>query len=246
MLGFAPVSAGAMAPDDQDLFDLLLSTDVLAEGMNLQQCRHVINYDLPWNPMRLVQRHGRIDRINSPHETVYLRTFFPDQQLDRLLDLEQRVRRKLAQAAASVGVEAPPLEDGAFGEQSFSETREEIEKLRREDPSIYESGGTEGAAQTGESYRQELRNAVSQRGSFIERLPGRIGSGLRGKDRSGWVFCAQAGDRTYLRFVPLEPDSPIVSELGTCLRLVECEEQTPRSLDARPGPRGVPGLGACP
>jgi hypothetical protein len=228
--GFAPISAGALAPHDQDLYDILLSTDVLAEGMNLQQCRHVINYDLPWNPMRLVQRHGRIDRINSPHDTVYLRTFFPDEELDRLLDLELRVRRKLAQAAASVGIEAPPIEDGAFGEQSFSETRAEIEKLRREDPSIYESGGTEGAAQTGESYRQELRSAVRNLGDAIERLPSRIGSGLRGKDRSGWVFCAQVGDRTYLRFVPIEPEATIVTEVGTCLRMVECEEKSPRVL----------------
>jgi len=101
--GFAPVSTGALPPEDEDLYDLLLCTDVLAEGMNLQQCRNVINYDLPWNPMRLIQRHGRVDRIGSPHREVYLRTFFPDRQLDALLNLEQRVRRKLAQAAASVG-----------------------------------------------------------------------------------------------------------------------------------------------
>lgn len=75
--GFAPVSTEALPPESEDLFDLLLCTDVLAEGMNLQQSRHVVNYDLPWNPMRLVQRHGRIDRINSQHDTVFLRTFFP-------------------------------------------------------------------------------------------------------------------------------------------------------------------------
>ena len=65
--GFAPVSMEA--PDGQaaDRYDLLISTDVLAEGVNLQQCRHIINFDVPWNPMRLVQRHGRIDRIGSPH-----------------------------------------------------------------------------------------------------------------------------------------------------------------------------------
>ena len=111
--GFAPVSTGALTPDDEDCYDLLLCTDVLAEGMNLQQCRNVINYDLPWNPMRLIQRHGRVDRIGSPHREVYLRTFFPDRQLDALLNLEQRVRRKLAQAAASVGVEVAPIELGA-------------------------------------------------------------------------------------------------------------------------------------
>ena len=230
LYGFAPVSTGALPPDDEDRFDLLLCTDVLAEGMNLQQCRNVVNYDLPWNPMRLVQRHGRVDRINSPHDRVFLRTFFPDAQLDALLDLERRVRCKLAQAAASVGVEDAPIERSATGERSFSETREEIERLRREDASIFESGGTAGAAQTGEEYRQDLRRALAKHGRRIEELPWRIGSGMRKGERSGYVFCAMVGERIYLRFVPQEPGGEIVGELGTCLRLLECSEDTPRVL----------------
>src|SRR5207249_10733045 len=110
LYGFAPLSTGALPPDTEDRFDLLLCTDVLAEGMNLQQCRNVVNYDLPWNPMRRVQRHGRVDRIGSLHPRGFLRTFFPDAQLDALLNLEGRVRRMLAQAAASVGVEETPIE----------------------------------------------------------------------------------------------------------------------------------------
>ena len=65
----------------------------------------VINFDLPWNPMRLVQRNGRVDRIGSKHDIVHLYTFFPDQYLDTLLDLEANLRRKIAQANAAVGVE---------------------------------------------------------------------------------------------------------------------------------------------
>ena len=229
--GFAPVSTGALPPDDADLFDLLLCTDVLAEGMNLQQCRHVINYDLPWNPMRLVQRHGRIDRINSRHEGVFLRTFFPDQHLEDMLDLEARVRRKLAQAAASVGVETPPIEGAKAGEQTFAETREEIERLRRGDATIYDQGGSEGAAQTGELYRQELRAALGKLGDKIERLPWRIGSGMLGK-RTGWFFCGVVGERVYLRFVPSDANQDVVTELGTCLRLIECEEDTPRTWES--------------
>jgi len=232
LYGFAPVSTGALPPDTEDRFDLLLCTDVLAEGMNLQQCRNVVNYDLPWNPMRLVQRHGRVDRIGSPHLEVFLRTFFPDAQLDALLKLEGRVRRKLAQAAASVGLEEAPIEKGATGEQSFAETREEIEKLHREDASIYEAGGTEGAAQTGEEYRQELRRALAKYGDGIRDLPWKVGSGLRKGNRAGHVFCATAGGRIYLRFVPVGRDGKILSELGTCLRLVECTEDTPRVLSA--------------
>jgi len=230
--GFAPVSTGALPPNTEDRFDLLLCTDVLAEGMNLQQCRNVVNYDLPWNPMRLVQRHGRVDRIGSPHLKVFLRTFFPDAQLDALLNLEARVRRKLAQAAASVGVEETPIEHGATGEQSFAETREEIEKLHHEDASIYEAGGTEGAAQTGEEYRQELRRALERYGDSIRDLPWRSGSGMRKGERPGHLFCATVGGRVYLRFVPHKagPESEIIGELGTCLRLLECPETTPRVL----------------
>ena len=73
--GFAPISTEATSR--QDLFDVLISTDILAEGVNLQQCRNIINFDIPWNPMRMVQRHGRIDRIGSEHPRVFLRTVFP-------------------------------------------------------------------------------------------------------------------------------------------------------------------------
>ena len=228
--GFAPVSTGGIPPHDDDRYDALICTDVLAEGMNLQQCRNIINYDLPWNPMRLVQRHGRVDRIGSIHSEVYLRTFFPDAQLDGLLNLEGRVRRKLALAAASVGVEDAPILDGASGDQSFAETREEIEKLHRGDASLYERGGTEGAAQTGEEYRQELRRALERHGDAIERLPWRIGSGMVRADHDGFVFCARVADRIYLRFVPRDQGQPIVSEIGTCLRFLECSEETPRHL----------------
>ncbi|MCH7660698.1 MAG: CoA-binding protein, partial [Euryarchaeota archaeon] len=155
--GFAPVSM--QSPSGEDLYDALVTTDVLAEGVNLQQCRHIINFDMPWNPMRLVQRHGRIDRIASPHKRVFLRTIFPLDRLDELLNLEQRILDKLAMAAASVGV-AAPIEGAAHGTQVFTETREEIERLLEEDPALYERGGTESAAQSSEEYRQTLRKAL--------------------------------------------------------------------------------------
>ncbi len=231
--GFAPVSTNAPDGLRGDRYDLLLSTDVLAEGLNLHQCRHIINYDLPWNPMRLVQRHGRVDRINSDHREVFLHTFFPDRELDRLLRLEQRVRRKLAQAARSVGVETAPIEKGDIGEQSFSETRAEIEKLEQQDATIFEEGGTRSAAQSGEEYRQELRAALESMGEEIEGLAWHAGSGLRSGERRGHVFCAVVGEATYLRFVPIGGDSDeVVREVATCLRLVECDPDTERVMPA--------------
>jgi hypothetical protein len=225
--GFAPESSGAPPALREDRFDLMISTDVLAEGMNLQQCRNIINYDLPWNPVRLVQRHGRIDRIGSKHPKVFLRTFFPDDALDRLLNLEERVRRKLAQAARSVGVEVAPIEHGLVGHQSFSESRDEIERLSRNDPSLFEMGGTAAAAQSGEEYRQELRRALALRRNEIEGLPWKAGSGMVKGPAKGHFFCARVGDRVYLRFVPFGDGVAPVTEIGTCLRLIECQPDTP-------------------
>ena len=140
-----------------------------------------------------------------------------------------RLDGKLAQAAASVGVEVSPIAGGAEGQQSFSETREEIEKLAKNDASIYERGGTESAAQTGEEYRQELRKALLKRGDEIRLLPWKAGSGMAKGRQRGHFFCAQIGKRVYLRFVPFER-GPLISEVGTCLRLIECEEDTPRVM----------------
>ncbi|NKI35130.1 helicase [Wenzhouxiangella sp. XN79A] len=227
---FAPRSMENPDPED-DRFDLLLATDVLAEGVNLQQCRNIINLDLPWNPMRLVQRHGRVDRINSPHERVFLHTFFPDRQLDRLLRLEERVRHKLAQAAASVGLDEAPIADAEGAARSFTETREEIERLHEESAELYERGGTESAAQSGEEYREQLRRALSRRRREIVELPWKAGSIIRSDGESGHVFCARVRDRTYLRFVPLDPDAPVDDEIGSCLRRFECEENAEHLMD---------------
>ena len=234
---FAPDTAGTSA--DSDLTDLLISTDVLAEGVNLQQARHIINYDMPWNPMRLVQRHGRIDRIGSQHSRVFMRTIFPADRLDALLGLEERISRKIAMAAASVGI-VSPISGVASENRDFTETKEEIQKLLDEDASLYERGGTEASTQSGEEYRQTLRKAMETRKDEILQMPWKAGSGMRKGTEQGIFFCAKVGERTYLRFVHTEQNwsssyreiednvgnlvnAPLIEiELGRCLRLIEC------------------------
>ncbi|MXZ68713.1 MAG: helicase, partial [Acidimicrobiia bacterium] len=176
--GFAPKTADAPEGFDEDLYDLVVTTDVLAEGVNLQQAGHIINYDLPWNPMRLVQRHGRIDRIGSFHSQIVIRCVFPDARLDDLLNLEERLHRKIKQASAAVGV-GEILPEQSRHDIDFAETREEIERIRREDPTLFERGGTSRGALSGEEYRQELRQAVEQGlRERIEQLPWGSGSGM--------------------------------------------------------------------
>ncbi|MBM3476800.1 MAG: helicase, partial [Armatimonadetes bacterium] len=227
--GFAPVSTEA-PPGQEDRFDILVCTDVLAEGMNLQQCRHVINYDLPWNPMRIVQRNGRIDRIGSPYDRVYARCVFPDEKLNEMLDLEGRIRGKLAQAAVTVSPDTPPIPDAPTGEQVYADSREEIERLLAEAPTLLESAGEDPSAYSGEEYRQELSRGMERHGDTVKRLPWAAGSGyLAEGKRRGWAFCARVGDTPRLRFVPAD-GSNVVRDTLVCLKHFTCERDTERHL----------------
>ena len=227
LFGFAPRTTEAPYGRDDDLFDLLISTDVLSEGVNLQQARHIINYDLPWNPMRLVQRHGRIDRIGSAHDEVFLRCFMPDTRLDALLGLEARLHRKITQAAHAVGVGAI-LPGSETSDQVFAETRAEIERLRAEDASFYEQGGSRGSALSGEEYRQELRRALEDptlRDRIYELAWGSGSGMLREGPERGYAFCARVGDhpQVQFRYVAVADDGSrsVVSETLACLALAQ-------------------------
>jgi len=75
--------------------ELLIATDCISEGQNLQDCDWLINYDIHWNPVRIIQRFGRIDRIGSPNEQIQLVNFWPNMELDEYINLEQRVSGKM-------------------------------------------------------------------------------------------------------------------------------------------------------
>lgn len=92
---FAPPSPYSRIAPHHSLVRTLICTDVLAEGLNLQMADTAIAFDLPWNPVRLIQRFGRIDRRNSPYDSIHLAFFSPDKGLDEILDLLDRIRSKL-------------------------------------------------------------------------------------------------------------------------------------------------------
>ena len=207
LAGFAPRTAGGQHAED--LYDLLIATDVLSEGVNLQQARHIVNYDLPWNPMRLVQRHGRIDRIGSEHAEVFIRCYFPDQHLEALLGLEERLQRKLKRAAAAVGV-GQVLPGFTGHELTFTEARDEIARLRREEATLFEEGGP--SALSGEEYRRTLERELAHpavRTAVLD-LPWGAGTGFvrTGAQQPGIVFCARIADHSkpWFRYLPLTPD----------------------------------------
>lgn len=248
--GFAPRTAGprnmAGEPTARDEYDVLFTTDVLAEGVNLQQAGQMINYDLPWNPMRIVQRHGRIDRIGSQHDYVHLGLFFPSVRLDDLLQLEERLERKLALADAAVGAGEVLPGRGPGHEVNLADDHvvDEFERL-------LEAGGS-SASLSGEEYRRRLSGALSMDvllKSDALRLPYGSGSGfvnplVRG---NGYVFCVRVGSspKPWFRYVATDEhwavrygvdDAPIVST-DTLLSLrvadprnADCERWLPEDV----------------
>ena len=99
LTNFSPVSKHrsqiqSMSQDEE--IDLLIGTDCISEGQNLQDCDYLINYDIHWNPVRIIQRFGRIDRIGSINHTVQLVNFFPTKDLDHYLNLKTRVESRMA------------------------------------------------------------------------------------------------------------------------------------------------------
>ena len=94
---FSPISKdkSVLLPDINDEIDILIATDCISEGQNLQDCDCVINYDIHWNPVRIIQRFGRVDRIGSKNESIQLVNFWPDMDLDEYINLKGRVETRM-------------------------------------------------------------------------------------------------------------------------------------------------------
>jgi Helicase conserved C-terminal domain/PLD-like domain/SNF2-related domain len=99
----------AVAPEDE--LRVLIATDVLSEGQNLQDCHVIVNYDLPWAIIRLIQRAGRVDRIGQKADTIYCNSFMPADGVERIINLRRRVRQRLQENAEVVGSDESFFED---------------------------------------------------------------------------------------------------------------------------------------
>lgn len=94
---FSPISKGrdVLMPGKTTEIDILIATDCISEGQNLQDCDYLVNYDIHWNPVRIIQRFGRVDRIGSRNESIQLVNFWPDMDLDEYINLKGRVETRM-------------------------------------------------------------------------------------------------------------------------------------------------------
>ena len=205
------VETGYRPPDGE--VDLLISTDVVSEGQNLQQAQAVISYDMPWNPQRVVQRNGRVLRLRSPHETVWLTTMLPvPGELEPLLRLEARIQAKIV-ASGVYGMEVGVLGDEAQTEARIYEGMDGFtDRLESGDTTLLSEAEDAGGSFAGEQLRAALIRAAAE--GEVKRLLAlpwgigatfRQGPGVPSTGPAGVFFACRTSDASggarYWRFV---------------------------------------------
>ena len=170
---FSPISKdkAALMPDGPDI-DILIATDCISEGQNLQDCDCLVNYDIHWNPVRLVQRFGRIDRIGSRNDKIQLINFWPDLDLDSYINLKARVELRMkALVMTSTGDDnlLSPEEQG-----DLEYRRQQLQRLQTEVVDLEEMGTGVSITDLGlNEFRMELRE-YSKTHPELENSPGGI------------------------------------------------------------------------
>lgn len=153
--------------------DLLIATDCISEGQNLQDCDFLINYDIHWNPVRIIQRFGRIDRIGSPNAQIQLVNFWPNMELDEYLDLESRVSGRMVLLDVSATGEENVIEFQAGNQMNDLEYRRaQLQKLQDAVIDLEDlSSGVSIADLTLNDFRIDLSGYLRENKDRLEALP---------------------------------------------------------------------------
>jgi len=129
---FSPVSKDrdVLMPGSKKDIDILIATDCISEGQNLQDCDYCVNYDIHWNPVRIIQRFGRIDRIGSKNKQIQLVNFWPDLTLDEYINLKARVETRMKISVLTSTGDDNPISPEEKGDLEYR--REQLKKLQTE------------------------------------------------------------------------------------------------------------------
>jgi len=204
---------------------VLIATDVLSEGQNLQDCAIVVNYDLPWAIIRLVQRAGRVDRIGQTADTILCYSFLPAEGVERLLGLRRRVRQRLRENAEVVGTDEQFFEDDAADVP--------ILDLYNEKAGIFDDED-EGEVDLASYAYQIWKNAIDSDASLATTIPGmpdvvyssRAHEGTAGDPNGVLVYLRTGAENDALAWVDTAGKVVTQSQVAI-LRAAECGPAEP-------------------
>jgi hypothetical protein len=232
---FAPkanIKNGTLRPGETEL-DLLIATDALSEGQNLQDSSIVINYDIHWNPVRLIQRIGRVDRIGTEAGVIRVFNFLPERSLEAQLNLQARVQRRVQEIHDVLGEDDKILTDQeTLNEKAMYAIAHGDEGVLDED-----MGEKLTPMQQAERVIRDLERNQPELLERIKALPGGVRGPLAESAGAGKTFAFfRAGDyrKLYLRHA----DGTVITEDGAVLEALRCDPDArgmPRSPDHNAG-----------
>lgn len=185
---FSPVSKNRAAVNprlsDKNI-DVLIATDCISEGQNLQDCDCLVNYDIHWNPVRIVQRFGRIDRIGSHNKVIQLVNFWPDVELDDYINLKGRVESRMHAVVMTSTGDDDLLNENERGDLEYR--RLQLEQMQNQVVDLEEVSGGVSITDLGlNDFRMDLV-AYHQENPDIDRVPTGIDAVVEG-DQPGVIF----------------------------------------------------------
>lgn len=225
-----PILLEKVEPYRQESIELLICTDILSEGQNLQDAQYVINYDLHWNPVRMIQRGGRIDRLFSPHERVFFYNLMPEKELEDILRLVRRLREKIETIEGSVALDASIL-----GEQVEATALDQLMAIRHggeaADKIYLEGERTQGLDQAYAQLNQYIDLVRNIGTEEVRQLPDGIYSVKAGEQSGVFIQLRMPEDvsgEVFWRFYPLEETQPVILP-GDVAKLIESDREVQRA-----------------
>ncbi len=168
---FSPISKDKekIMPDVEGEIDILIGTDCISEGQNLQDCDFCINYDIHWNPVRIIQRFGRVDRIGSRNERIQLVNFWPDMDLDEYINLKTRVEDRMKVSVLTSTGDDDPINMGEHGDLDYR--KQQLKRLQEEVVDIEDMQSGVSILDLGlNEFRLDLLDYIKTHGD-LERTP---------------------------------------------------------------------------
>ena len=153
--------------------DILIATDCISEGQNLQDCDYLINYDIHWNPVRIIQRFGRIDRLGSKNENIQLVNFWPNMELDEYINLESRVTGRMMLLDISATGEENIIDNSGKSKMNDLEYRKkQLKQLQDEVVDLEDiSGGISITDLTMNDFKMDLMEYMKNNTVDLEKAP---------------------------------------------------------------------------
>jgi hypothetical protein len=195
---FSPLSKECekIFPEATEKIDVIIATDCISEGQNLQDCDYLINYDIHWNPVRIIQRFGRIDRIGSKNDIIQLVNFWATKDLDEYINLQQRVKGRMVLLDVSATGEENVIESDESNEMKDLEYRKkQLKRLQEEVVDLEEiSGGISITDLTFNDFKVDLMGYMKSHRKLLDEAPNgmyavvKIDDSIRNEVKPGVIF----------------------------------------------------------